>query len=39
MTEIFTAKTVEEAKNLAAQKFGKSVSDIKFEVLEEGKKG
>ena len=39
MTEIFTAKTVEEAKNLAAQKFGKSVSDIKFEILEEGKKG
>ncbi|MBR6070703.1 MAG: protein jag [Ruminococcus sp.] len=39
MTEIFTAKTVEEAKNLAAQKFGKSVSDIRFEVLEEGKKG
>ncbi len=39
MTEIFTAKTVEEAKELAAQKFGKSVSDIKFEILEEGKKG
>ncbi|MBO7395522.1 MAG: protein jag [Ruminococcus sp.] len=39
MTEIFTAKTVEEAKSLAAQKFGKSISDIKFEILEEGKKG
>ncbi|MDO4863146.1 MAG: RNA-binding cell elongation regulator Jag/EloR, partial [Ruminococcus sp.] len=39
MTEIFTAKTVEEAKNLAAQKFGKSISDIRFEIIEEGKKG
>ena len=39
MTEIFTAKTVEEAKNMAAQKFGKNISDIKFEILEEGKKG
>lgn len=39
MTEIFTAKTVEEAKELAAQKFGKNISDIKFEILEEGKKG
>lgn len=39
MTEIFTAKTVDEAKALAAAKFGKSVTEIKFEVLEEGKKG
>ena len=39
MTEVFTAKTVEEAKNMAAQKFGKSISEIKFEILEEGKKG
>lgn len=39
MTEIFTAKTVEEAKNLAAQKFGKSIDDIRFEIIEEGKKG
>ena len=39
MTEIFTAKTVEEAKELAAAKFGKKVSEIRFEVLEEGKKG
>ena len=39
MTEVFTAKTVEEAKNMAAQKFGKSISEIEFEILEEGKKG
>ncbi len=39
MTEIFTAKTVDEAKELAAKRFGKKVSEIKFEVLDEGKKG
>ena len=39
MTEIFTANTVEEAKAFAAKKFGKSESEIKFEVLDEGKKG
>ena len=39
MTEIFTANTVEEAKELAAKKFGKKVSEIRFEVLNEGKKG
>ena len=39
MTEIFTAKTVEEAKELAAKKFGAPVSDITFEVIEEPKKG
>ncbi|MBE6851227.1 MAG: KH domain-containing protein [Ruminococcus sp.] len=39
MTEIFTAKTVEEAKELAARHFGASLTDIKFEVLEEPKKG
>jgi len=39
MTEIFTAKTVEEAKALAAAKFGKDIKSIKFEVLDEGKKG
>ncbi|MCD7891008.1 MAG: Jag N-terminal domain-containing protein [Ruminococcus sp.] len=39
MIEIFTAKTVDEAKELAAKRFGKKVSEIKFEVLEEGKKG
>ena len=39
MTEKFTAKTVEEAKAMAAKKFGKNISEIKFEVLDEGKKG
>lgn len=39
MTEIFTAKTVEEAKALAAAKFGKDVRSIKFEIIDEGKKG
>ncbi|MBR2912667.1 MAG: Jag N-terminal domain-containing protein [Oscillospiraceae bacterium] len=39
MTEIFTAKTVEEAKELAAKHFGAPVSDITFEVIEEPKKG
>lgn len=39
MTEIFTAKTVEEAKALAAAKFGKDVRAIKFEIIDEGKKG
>lgn len=39
MTEIFTAKTVDEAKALAVRKFGKRASEIRFEVLEEGKKG
>lgn len=39
MTEIFTARSIEEAKELAAKKFGKSISEIKFEILDEGKKG
>lgn len=39
MTEVFTAKTVEEAKALAVRKFGKKESEIKFEVISEGKKG
>ncbi|MDE5558733.1 MAG: Jag N-terminal domain-containing protein [Ruminococcus sp.] len=39
MTEIFTAKTVEEAKKLAVAKFGKNINEIKFEVIEEAKKG
>lgn len=39
MTEIFTAKTVTEAKELACRKFGKKLSEIKFEVIEEGKRG
>ncbi len=39
MTEKFTAKSVDEAKALAAKKFGKNISEIKFEILDEGKKG
>ncbi|MBR6579852.1 MAG: protein jag [Ruminococcus sp.] len=39
MTEMFTAKTVEEAKAMAVKKFGKKESEIKFEVISEGKKG
>lgn len=39
MTEIFTAKTVTEAKELACRKFGKKPNEIKFEVIEEGKRG
>lgn len=39
MTEIFTANTVDEAKDMAAKKFGAKVSEITFEVIDEGKKG
>lgn len=39
MTENFTAKTIEEAKALAAAKFGVSESEITFEIIDEGKKG
>lgn len=39
MTEIFTAKTVDEAKKLAAAKLGRNINEIKFEVIEEAKKG
>ncbi|MCQ2468572.1 MAG: KH domain-containing protein [Ruminococcus sp.] len=39
MTENFTAKSVDEAKALAAKKFGKNISEIKFEIVDEGKKG
>lgn len=39
MTEIFTAKTVEEAKMMAVKKFGKKADQIKFEVIDAGKKG
>lgn len=39
MTEIFTAKTIEEAKELAAKKFGKKISEITFKIIEEPKKG
>ena len=38
MTEIFKADSIEEAKALAVRKFGKDKA-IKFEILEEGKKG
>ena len=39
MTEIFTARCVDEAKELAAKKFGKKISEIRFEIIDEGKKG
>ncbi len=39
MTQIFTAKTVEEARELAARTFGTSQENITFEILEEPKKG
>ncbi|MBO4878455.1 MAG: Jag N-terminal domain-containing protein [Ruminococcus sp.] len=39
MTEIFTAKTVEEAMAQAAKKFGRKQDEIRFEVIEEGKSG
>lgn len=39
MTEIFTAKTAEEAMALAAKKFGKRQDEIRFEIIEEGKAG
>ncbi len=39
MTQNFSAKTVDEAKALAARAFGAPVSDITFEVLEEPKRG
>lgn len=39
MTEIFKAKTVAEAKELACRKFGKKQNEIKFEIIEEGKRG
>ncbi len=37
--EVFTAKTIEEAKAMAAQKFGAEESRISFTVIEEPKKG
>ena len=37
--KIFTAKTVEEAKAMAAEEFGTEESKISFTVLEEPKKG
>lgn len=38
MTEIFTASTLEEAKEKAAAAFGVPVSEIAFQVLEEPKR-
>lgn len=39
MKEIFTAKSIEEAKHLAAEKFGVSENQIVYRILEETKKG
>ena len=39
MTEIFSAKSVEEAKTAAAAQFGVDESEIIFTVIEEPKKG
>ena len=39
MKKIFTAATVEEAKQAAAAEFGVAESEITFEVIEEPKKG
>lgn len=39
MKEIFTAKSIEEAKHLAAEKFGVSEYQIVYRILEEPKKG
>lgn len=39
MKKVFTAKTVDEAKSLAAEEFNTSVEKIAFNVIEEPKKG
>lgn len=39
MKEIFTAKSIEEARKMAAEKFGVSLDYIVFRILEEPKKG
>ncbi len=39
MKKEFTAKTVEEAKQAAAEEFGASIEKITFEIIEEPKKG
>ncbi len=39
MKQIFTAKTVDEAKELAAKEFNASIEKIAFTILEEPKKG
>lgn len=38
MTQIFTAKTIEDAKALASRTFGVEQEKIRFEILEEPKK-
>lgn len=39
MVKEFTAKTLDDAKALAAQEFGVSVDEIDFEILEQPRKG
>lgn len=39
MTEIFKAKTIDEAKKLASKKFGVSADEISFNIIKEPKKG
>ncbi|MBR3920978.1 MAG: protein jag [Oscillospiraceae bacterium] len=39
MEQIFSAKSVEEAVELAAKEFGISKEEVKYEVIEEAKKG
>lgn len=39
LEEIFTAKTLDDAKSLAVKKFGVAENEISFEILEEAKKG
>lgn len=39
MTEIFKAKTIDEAKNEASKKFGVSIDKIDFKIIKEAKKG
>ncbi len=39
MKQLFTAASVEEAKELAAREFGVSEEKISFNVIEEPKKG
>ena len=39
MEQKFTAKTVEDAKALAARTFGVAESELEFQILEESKKG
>lgn len=39
MTEIFIGKNIDEAKKNACAKFGVAVDKIKFEIIDEGKKG